>query len=391
MRVAMISLHTSTLAQPGSGDSGGLNVYVDNTARRLAAMGMRIDVFTRATSPGPTVIDVTDTYRVINITAGPYDGVPKEELYTQLTTFADGIRAWAREPYDLIHSHYWLSGEVASLLSEVWQIPFVHTAHTLAAVKNLAKPPDDTPESQARRTSEQHIVNNAAVLIANTELERADLIAHYNADPAKIRVVYPGVDLAVFTPGPKQEHREKVIAFVGRLQQFKGPHVVLEAAAHIRHNHPDLPLAVLLCGGASGAEATGETYHTLARELGLEGTVRFLDPVPARQLVDIYRAADVVAVPSYNESFGLVAVEAQASGTPVVAARVGGLPIAVSGVLVDTHDPAVWAREIYALLADEERRLAMAQQAVTHARRFSWAATAEGLAESYEFAQNMAH
>ena len=195
----------------------------------------------------------------------------------------------------------------------------------------------------------------------------------------------------MFTPGPKQEHREKVIAFVGRLQQFKGPHVVLEAAAHIRHNHPDVPLAVLLCGGASGAEATGETYHTLARELGLEGTVRFLDPVPARQLVDIYRAADVVAVPSYNESFGLVAVEAQASGTPVVAARVGGLPIAVSGVLVDTHDPAVWAREIYALLADEERRLAMAQQAVTHARRFSWAATAEGLAESYEFAQNMAH
>ena len=402
MRIAMISMHTSPLQQPGSGDAGGMNVYVLSTATELARQGTKVDIYTRATRPSQgEVVEVEPNLRVINIVAGPYEGIDKEELPTQLAAFAGGVLVYARcnnLNYDLIHSHYWLSGQVGWLLRDVWQVPLVHTAHTLAAVKNAHRSEIDTPESEARRMCEQQLVDNADCLVVNTAEEALDVQRHYDAGPEKIAVVAPGAAVALFHPGndraTERSRRQlgiplhaKVIAFVGRLQAFKGPQVLIHAVAELLHRDPHRNLRVLICGGPSGAHATPETYQDMARELGIEKHIRFLSPRPPAELVTIYRAADVVAVPSYNESFGLVAMEAQASGTPVVAARVGGLPIAVAegetGLLVDSHDPVEWADALAQLLDDDDTRIRMGQDAVLHAANFSWSATASTLASVY--------
>lgn len=402
MRIAMISMHTSPLQQPGSGDAGGMNVYVLSTATELARQGTKVDIYTRATRPSQgEVVEVEPNLRVINIVAGPYEGIDKEELPTQLAAFAGGVLVYARcnnLNYDLIHSHYWLSGQVGWLLRDVWQVPLVHTAHTLAAVKNAHRSEIDTPESEARRMCEQQLVDNADCLVVNTAEEALDVQRHYDASPEKIAVVAPGAAVALFHPGndraTERSRRQlgiplhaKVIAFVGRLQPFKGPQVLIHAVAELLRRDPHRNLRVLICGGPSGAHATPETYQDMARELGIEKHIRFLSPRPPAELVTIYRAADIVAVPSYNESFGLVAMEAQASGTPVVAARVGGLPIAVAegetGLLVDSHDPVEWADALAQLLDDDDTRIRMGQDAVLHAANFSWSATASTLASVY--------
>ncbi|AWB82901.1 D-inositol-3-phosphate glycosyltransferase [Corynebacterium yudongzhengii] len=402
MRVAMISMHTSPLEQPGIGDAGGLNVYVLNTARELARAGHRVDVYTRATRPSQgTVVDVTEGLRVINITAGPYEGLEKAELPTQLVAFAGGVVEYARchgLRYDVIHSHYWLSGQVGWLLRDLWAVPLVHTAHTLAAVKNSYRSEDDTPETEARRICEQQLVDNANLLVVNTRDETDQLVEHYDADPTHIEVVSPGADTKLYTPGTsrntERSRRElglplhsKVVAFVGRMQEFKGPQVLIRAVAKLFERDPSRDLRVVLCGGASGATADRAYYQDMVRELGLHRRVRFLDPRPPEELVALYQAADIVAVPSYNESFGLVAVEAQATGTPVVAARVGGLPVAVAdgttGVLVDGHAPENWADALAKLLDDDETRIQMGEAAVGHAEEFSWAACAQRLEEGY--------
>ncbi|MDO4909498.1 MAG: D-inositol-3-phosphate glycosyltransferase [Corynebacterium sp.] len=419
MRVAMISMHTSPLQQPGSGDAGGMNVYIAAVAKELALRGINVDIFTRATRPGSQVVDVPlgdvalgeterdgmptrGHCRVINIVAGPYEGLAKEELSTQLAAFSGGIIAWVRDnavSYDLIHSHYWLSGQVGWLLRDLWGVPLVHTAHTLAAVKNKFRSLDDTPESEARRICEQQIVDNADCLIVNTEEEAGNLATFYDAELKRIAIIAPGADTKLFSPGgaraSEQARRDlgiplnmRVIAFVGRLQKFKGPDVLLAALKELR-TEPDAPnTRVIMCGGPSGREATDATYRKLAKKLGVDCCVRFLDPRPPQELVAIYRAADVVAVPSYNESFGLVAMEAQATGTPVVAARVGGLPTAVkeneTGMLVDGHEPRAWANALKEILSDDERRLAMSKEAVRYATRFSWAHTAAELEATYE-------
>ncbi|MCQ9331514.1 D-inositol-3-phosphate glycosyltransferase [Corynebacterium phoceense] len=402
MRIAMISMHTSPLEQPGSGDAGGMNVYVLNTARQLARRGIEVDVFTLATRPSQgEIVEVEEGLRVINIVAGPYEGLSKEELPTQLAAFAGGMITFARcfdLDYDVIHSHYWLSGQVGWLLRDLWEVPLVHTAHTLAAVKNAHRTADDTQESEARRICEQQIVDNADLLVVNTAQETQDLIEHYDAPPERIVVVSPGADTELFTPGTDRNTERsrrllgiplhmKVVAFVGRLQKFKGPEVLVRATAELIKRDPFRNVRVIFCGGPSGANATPETYQNLARELGVERYVRFIAPRPPAELVAVYQAADIVAVPSYNESFGLVAVEAQASGTPVIAARVGGLPIAVddgeTGLLVDNHDPEAWADALEQLLDNDERRIAMGEAAVDHAQNFSWAAAATQLEAIY--------
>lgn len=403
MRIAMISMHTSPLMQPGTGDAGGLNVYVMSTAKKLAAHGVTVDIFTRATSPSQgEIVCVQENLRVINVVAGPYEGLEKEDLPTQLAAFAGGILSFTRcnnISYDIIHAHYWLSGQVGWLLRDLWRVPLVFTAHTLAAVKNAHRTLDDTKESEARRICEQQIIDNAEVITANTVEERADLVAHYDADMDKVVVVNPGADTELFTPGTgratEKARRElglplqaKVVAFVGRLQKFKGPDVLIRALAEIIKRDPDYTLRAVLCGGPSGQNANPQEYESLVADLGISRYVRFTPPRPPEDLVRIYRAADIVAVPSYNESFGLVALEAQAAGTPVVAAQVGGLPIAVadgySGVLVGSHDPAEWARAIDSLLVDDESRISMGQQAVAHASQYSWSKTAERLLALYE-------
>ena len=403
MRIAMISLHTSPIEQPGSGDAGGMNVYVLNIARQLAKQGVEVDVFTRATRPSQgEVVEVEERLRVINIVAGPYEGLDKEDLPTQMIAFAGGLVQFVKcfgLEYDLIHTHYWLSGQVGWLLRDLWGVPLVHTAHTLAAVKNAHRTADDTRESEARRICEQQLVDNADLLVVNTKQEAQDLVEHYDADPSRIKVVLPGADVELFTPGTnrntERSRRElgipihtKVVAFVGRLQKFKGPEVLIRATAELIERDPYRNIRVLFCGGRSGANSTPEYYQNLVHKLGLSKHVRFLSPRPPEELVSIYRAADLVAVPSYNESFGLVALEAQASGTPVIAARVGGLPIAVAdgktGELVDGHSPEAWADALEHLLDDDSLRISMGEAAVSHAAKFSWAESASVLAQIYE-------
>lgn len=402
MNVAMISMHTPPIEQPGLGDAGGMNVYILNTALQLARRGITVDVYTRATRPSQgDIVEVEDGFRVINIVAGPYEGLSKDELATQLAAFAGGMIQFARENglhYDLIHSHYWLSGQVGWLLRDLWQVPLVHTAHTLAAVKNAHRSSEDAQEAEARRICEQQLVDNADLLVVNTEDEARELAYHYDARPETIRTVKPGADTQLFTPGTnrntERSRRElgiplnaKVVVFVGRLQRFKGPEVLLRATAELFQRDPYRNLRVVICGGASGNGSSVEDYRQLARELGIQHRVRFIPPRPPAELVAVYQAADIVAVPSYNESFGLVAVEAQASGTPVVAARVGGLPIAVrdgeTGVLVRGHEPAAWADALGQLLDDDDLRIGMGETAVAHAATFSWAASAEQLEDVY--------
>ncbi len=392
-RVAVLSVHTSPLAQPGTGDAGGMNVYVLQTALHLARRGVEVEIFTRATSSlDPAMVRVAPGVLVRNVVAGPFEGLDKYDLPTQLCAFTAGVlRAEAtHEPgyYDIVHSHYWLSGQVGWLARDRWAVPLVHTAHTLAAVKNAALADGDSPEPPLRAVGEQQVVDEADRLIVNTEDEAQQLVSLHHADPDRIDVVHPGVDLETFTPGDERAARaalglgvdEQVVAFVGRIQPLKAPDVLLRAVAMLPG------VRVLVAGGPSGSGlATPDGLVRLAAELGITDRVTFLPPQSREQLVNVYRAADLVAVPSYSESFGLVAVEAQACGTPVVAAAVGGLPVAVrdgvSGTLVPGHDDAQWARAIAALL--EREPAGMSAAAIAHAATFSWDNTVDALLASY--------
>ena len=406
-RVAMVTVHTSPLAQPGEGDAGGMNVYVLEVARQLAHRGIAVDLFTRTTSAAqPAVVEVQPGVVVRHVPAGPYEGLSKEDLPGQLCAFAAGMmRVAAHAPpgyYDLVHSHYWLSGQVGWLAADRWGVPLVHTMHTMARVKNLHLADGDVPEPAGREIGEAQVVEAADRLVANTSREAAELVDLYGADPARVAVAEPGVDLTTFCPGSVPDARAAVgipadavlLLFVGRIQPLKGPDVLVRAAAEMVRRRPDLRsrLVVAILGGASGpATHTATALGALAAERGIADLVRFVPPVDRATLARWYRAADVVAVPSHNESFGLVAVEAQSCGTPVVAANVGGLPTAVgpAGVLVDGHDTADWATALAAVALDTERRAGLARACAEHAAGFGWARTAERLAEVY--ADAMAH
>jgi D-inositol-3-phosphate glycosyltransferase len=399
-RVATLSVHTSPLDQPGAGDAGGMNVYIVEVSRRLAARGIAVDVFTRATSSDlPPVVEMSPGVTVRHVSAGPFEGLGKEELPAQLCAFTAAVlREEAQhEPgyYDVVHSHYWLSGQVGWLARDRWSVPLVHTAHTLAKVKNAALAAGDRPEPRARVIGEEQVVAEADRLIANTEEEAGQLIRHYGADPRRTLVVPPGVDLARFRPGDRAAARHAVgapadalvLLFVGRIQPLKAPDVLLQAAARLLADEPALRdrLQVHVVGAPSGSGlAAPRQLEELAASLGIADVVRFLPPQPPERLADFYRAADVTVVPSHNESFGLVALEAQACGTPVVAAAVGGLRTAVrdgvSGVLVDGHDPADYAAAIRSVLS---RRELLAVGARRHAAHFSWDRTADSLVAAY--------
>ncbi|RKR88794.1 D-inositol-3-phosphate glycosyltransferase [Micromonospora pisi] len=409
-RIATLSVHTSPLHQPGIGDAGGMNVYIVEVARRLADAGVEVEIFTRATASDlPPVVEMAPGVLVRHVTAGPFEGLAKEELPGQLCCFTNGVlRAEAAHPpghYDLIHSHYWLSGHVGWLARERWGVPLVHTAHTLAKVKNSRLAEGDRPEPKSRVIGEEQLVAEADRLVANTAVEARDLIARYAADPDRVAVVEPGVDLERFRPAPAGSAAARriaarrrlglpeygyVVAFVGRIQPLKAPDVLLHAVAALRERDPLVAdqLTVVIAGGPSGSGMDRPTaLIELAASLGIGDSIVFRPPCTGDDLPELYRAADLVAVPSYTESFGLVALEAQACGTPVVAAAVGGLVTAVrdgrSGILVDGHDPVDWARTLSGLLAAPGRRAALAEGAVRHAQNFSWTRTAAGLLEVY--------
>ena len=398
-RIATLSVHTSPLEQPGTGDAGGMNVYIVEVSKRLAARGVEVEIFTRATASGlPAVVEMAPGVSVRHITAGPFEGLAKEDLPSQLCAFTNGVlRTEAAHPpgyYDLVHSHYWLSGHVGWLARERWGVPLVHTAHTLAKVKNRSLAAGDRPEPLARVVGEEQVIAEADRLVANTRFEAEDLVRCYDADPTRLTVVEPGVDLNRFRPGPADRRRlglperGHVVAFVGRIQPLKGPDVLISALAALRRRNPAADVTVVICGGPSGSGLDRpSSLVELAESLGVADAMRFLPPLTGDDLARLYRAADIVAVPSYNESFGLVALEAQACGTPVVAAAVGGLVTSVrdgeSGVLVDGHDPDDWARVLDKLLAAPGYRRVLSEGAVAHAAGFSWDRTADGLLRVY--------
>jgi D-inositol-3-phosphate glycosyltransferase len=407
-RVAMISLHTSPLDQPGTGDAGGMNVYVVELSRRLARRGIAVDVFTRATSSRlPAVSEAAEDVLVRHVTAGPFEGLSKEELPGQLCTFArEVLRAEAGQAqghYSAIHSHYWLSGQVGALARDRWGVPLVHSMHTMAKVKNAALAEGDNPEPMARLIGEQQVVEAADMLVANTETEAKQLVELYDADPGRVEVVHPGVDLDVFAPQPMAAAREAlglppdavVLTFAGRIQPLKAPDVLVRAVAELVDRDPSLRrrLVVPIVGGPSGSGLEHPTsLADLSEELGLGDVVRFVPPVTQADLARWYAASTLVAVPSYNESFGLVAVEAQATGTPVVAAAVGGLTTVVrdrvSGLLVPGHRTGDWAAALARIVGDPALRATLSRGAVEQAAAFSWDRTAERTLEVYAMARD---
>ncbi|GAA2684598.1 D-inositol-3-phosphate glycosyltransferase [Streptomyces lunalinharesii] len=412
-RVAMLSVHTSPLHQPGTGDAGGMNVYIVELARKLAALGIEVEIFTRATTAAlPPAVELAPGVLVRHVAAGPYEGLAKEELPAQLCAFTHGVmQAWAgHRPgyYDLVHSHYWLSGHVGWLAADRWRVPLVHAMHTMAKVKNAALAVGDTPEPAARVIGETQIVEAADRLIANTAEEADELVRHYDADPGKVAVVHPGVNLDRFRPltdhgagdvaASRAAARDRlglpqdavIPLFAGRIQPLKAPDILLRATAVLVDADPSLRsrLVVPVVGGPSGSGlAKPEGLQKLAARLGIADLVRFRPPVGQEQLADWYRAASVLVMPSYSESFGLVAIEAQACGTPVVAASVGGLPVAVrdgvSGFLVAGHDPADYARALRRFLDDPSLAARMGAAAARHAQSFGWGTAAAATADVY--------
>lgn len=381
-----------------------MNVYIAETAKRIAARGIEVEIFTRATSlTEPEVTELAPGVLVRHIPAGPFEGLRKEDLPAQLCAVTAGVlRAEAAKNegfYDLVHSHYWLSGQVGWIAQERWGVPLVHTMHTMARVKNLTLAQGDAPEPAIREIGEEQVVTAADRLVANTHAEAKELIELYHADPNRVRVVHPGVDLDVFVPGSQKAARNElgvaedaiVLLFVGRIQPLKAPDVLIEAAAEILKRNPELRsrLLVAICGGPSGSGLERpDALVTLADQLGVSDVVKFVPPTSRAELVKWFQAASVCVVPSYSESFGLVAIEAQACGTPVVAARVGGLPTAVrdgiSGVLVDGHDPATWATHIVDVVTNDDLRSHLSTGAIAHASHFGWGDTTDKLVSVYQ-------
>ena len=404
LRVAMISLHTNPLAQPGIGNAGGMNVYVLKLAVELAHLGVQVELFTRSdkTVGGENAthpilpIQIVPGVRLWEIPTQNSGDLTKEQLINEVSSFTERaleiIIALGEKPVQLIHTHYWLSGISGLEIARLLNIPLIHAMHTMGKAKNAALPPGDVPEPLERLTGESIIVENADALIAATEHEAHELETHYAADPTKVWVIPPGVDRGVFHPAgsypAKSAIRErlgfasldiplaaKIVLFAGRIQRLKNPGILVHALPALP---PDTYLVIL--GGVSG-HAKGEAeLVALATELGVASRVRILAPVPASTLANWYRAADLVAVPSYNESYGLVAAEAIGSGCPVVAARVGGLKTVVTdgvtGLLVDSHEPADWALALGKLLTDAELRRHLAANCANDATLYDWQRTA---------------
>jgi D-inositol-3-phosphate glycosyltransferase len=397
-RVAVLSLHTSPLDPPGTGDSGGMNVYVRSVAERLAGFGIRVDVYTRCAGRGvPEVHRVGPLTRVIQVPAGPCAPVEKLDLPSLVPTFTDAVLDHpARTPYDLVHAHYWLSGWAGMRAKEAWGVPLVASFHTLGLVKNLALGRPDGVEPPIRLEAERAVIEAADRILAPTPAEAGHLHRLYGARSASIRLVPPGVDARRFRPRSTATAREslgvegkRVMLFVGRLQPHKGPDVAIRALAEIVRSRRDIgdDLVLVVVGGPSGATDEVSDLRSLARDLGVGAKVVFLPPRPHEDLPEVYAAADVLVMPSRSESFGLVALEAQACGVPVVAAAVGGLPHVVaegtSGLLVRGHAPAAFAERLLRVLDERDLARRLSTGAVRQAALFPWETTAARLVSVY--------
>jgi D-inositol-3-phosphate glycosyltransferase len=397
--LAVLSMHTSPLAQPGSGDGGGMNVYVRELSTALARAGVECDVYTRAWDPEvPAVIPVEPGLRVHHVPAGPLAPVAKESLPPLVEEFTDGVltRLERGGPPDAIHANYWLSGLAGHVLKHRLGLPLVCTFHTLDRVKAEAMPEDVGAAGPAHRAqAEATIIECSDAVLASCPVEAEQLVELYGAEPDRIEIVAPGVDHAFFAPGHRPQARRALglpqrgamLLFVGRIQPLKGVDVAVTALAELA----DLEDAFLVVvGGPSGPDGPGELsrLHHLARELGLGERVRFVAPQPHELLSTYYRAADVCLVPSRTESFGLAALEAAACGTPVVGSAVGGLVTLVehgrTGFLVEGRDPSRFAAYVAELVTRPELARATGEAAAEVARRYTWSIAAARLRRLYQ-------
>jgi D-inositol-3-phosphate glycosyltransferase len=378
-RVAVLSLHTSPLAQPGVGDGGGMNVYVRELTSSLARLGVECTTYTRAWKPGlPEVVDIEPNHRLVHVRAGDFD-LPKERLVDVVPEFTDTVSHHIRThaPAQVVHANYWLSGLSGHLIKHDLNLPLITTFHTLARVKTMY---GDT-ESREREAVESSIIGCSDAIFVSCREERDLFRSLYGNSPGTVDVITPGVDRAYFSPGSRSGARsalslgsQPVLLFVGRIQPLKGLDVAVETLAALGRSDATL----LVVGGASGTEGATELarVNALADSLGVSGQIRFVEPQPHHLLATYYRAADVVLVPSRSESFGLVALEASACGTPVVATAVGGLlslvEDGVNGYLVPERDGHLFAKRVAQILADAQLARAMGVSAVRRSAAYSW-------------------
>ncbi len=394
-------MHTSPLATAGTGDGGGLNVYVRGLTASLATAGTEVTIFTRRNArDDPEMVEIEPGVTLIHVDAGPH-GLTKADLGAHIDAFAAGVGSYLEvsQP-EALHAHYWLSAAAAHQLKHTFDVPLGITFHTLGRVKAAS----GHPESDERTRSEQETMNCADVVFTSGPAEAAQLVRHYDVDEERIHHLTPGVDLTLFSPGQRSAAREAIgldpnqaadplLLFVGRLQPLKGAEIAIGALAQL--SAPDARRArLVIVGGPSGpdGEATLRRLRQQARELGVAERVQFTNPRPHQQLASYYRAADVCVVPSRSESFGLVALEAAACATPVVTADVGGLRDNVvhkkTGLLVDGHDPACFAACIDELLTNPLWALELGEAARSRAASFTWTQSARAASGAFERAKN---
>jgi D-inositol-3-phosphate glycosyltransferase len=394
-RVAVISAHTSPLAALGGRETGGMNVYVRELSRELGARGYTVDVFTRRVSEdAPETQPFGPNARVINLTAGPPSIIDKQEIAAHLPEFERQLLDFVRHEeasYDLVHSHYWMSGVVAASLAERWSVPHVAMFHTLGEVKNRARSGEHEPAS--RIDAERGIATTADRIVVASEHERQSLASLYGASAERIAVVPCGVDLDLFAPMDKEFARrrlglrssERIILFVGRIEPLKGIDILIDAAAQL---HEDENFAVLIVGGDARAQEQIEALRSQAAALGVDHHISFVGAVEHHELPLYYNAADVCVVPSHYESFGLVAVESMACGTPVVASRVGGLTTTIAdgetGYLIPWRCAEPFAERLELLLDNDELRASFGRAGREAVERFRWSHVTDSVASLYD-------
>lgn len=402
-RVAMLSVHTCPLAMLGGKETGGMNVYVRDLSREFSRRGVEVDVYTRSQDTvTPRIRELAEHSRVFHVKTGPEHPYNKNKVYNYLPEFVANVTAH-RQNYDIIFSHYWLSGVAAASLRKVWDAPIVQMFHTLAEMKNRVAQSDAEREPEQRLNCEGEIMRFADRLVAATPLEKNHMTWHYGASPDKIDIVPPGVDLDRFKPLDKYQARDyigvpptdKMILFVGRIQPLKGIDILMRALAQVRRREPELAknICVSIIGGDPNPDSDieqreFERLETLRRELGIGDLVTFLGAKDQDTLVYYYSAAEMVVMPSHYESFGMVAIEAMGCGTPVIASDVGGLSFSIedgfNGYLVPGSDYKALADKIVLLLKYRTLREQLSEQAQAWVKRYSWHHIADEIQEVFE-------
>jgi D-inositol-3-phosphate glycosyltransferase len=406
LRIAMLSYHTCPIATLGGKDTGGMNVYVRELTRQLGRVGVHVDVFTRSQDEHvPHVLhDLGYGNRVVHVPAGPEVPLAKRDLADHIPQFVEGIKLFAAEKniqYDLIHSHYWMSGLAAESLSVAWGIPFVHMFHTLGEMKNRIARNEQEREGAYRVDGEKRVIASADRLIAATRAEQTQLQFLYKANKRKIEIIPPGVDLSHFYPIPSDEARQfigikpdaRIVLFVGRIEPLKGIDTLIQAMSCMKFRQVMDHVHLAIIGGDPGVSkeqmsAEMTRLQSLCDELCMEHMVVFLGKRAQETLPYYYSAAEVLVMPSHYESFGMVALEAMACGTPVIASQVGGLAYlvqdGVTGYHVPDHDPEALCAKLLEVLGDQAQRKRMGQQAAEFAQEYAWSNIADQLIKVYQ-------